>query len=199
MPSGGFVAAVVAAAALFGTPARADAAAASRAACTMQVHIQLTEALVSTPTAGSFHATQLGRLDCAGTLDGALSDGAGWIDVRGSYQSGRSNPFGRPVAGLGTCSIASSRVSFLAATPRVLSNRRFIRFSGTVRLTPTAGRLLASGTGRAGTISPISPGSEPVRYTAVGGFQPDRGQTCARTGVRSGTLTERFVITGAAQ
>ena len=174
----------------------ANACAATRAACTIRAHIQLSQALNGSAMAGSFRSTRLGTIDCAGTLDGALSDGIGWIDATGSYRSGPSNPFGAPLNGFGTCVLESLRVTFLAAAPMVLSNRWFIRFDGTVRLTEIARLLWATGTGRAGTVSPISPGSEGVRYTGVGGFQPARGQDCTSTPIRSGTLTERFVITG---
>lgn len=189
-------AAATLAAALVGSPASADASAATRAACTMRAHIELSRSLGGVPAAGSFHSTHLGTIDCAGTLDGALSDGIGWIDAGGGYESGQSNPFGAPVDGFGTCSLANLRPSFLASAPRFPSNRRFIYLNGTVHVTPTLGLLLATGSGRAGTISSISPGSEPVTYTAVGAFQPDHGQNCTNAPIQSGTLTERFVIVG---
>lgn len=93
------------------------------------------------------------------------------------------------------CELGVGRMSLLAAVPVLLSNRRFVHLAGTIGLGRLAGTLLLSGSGRAGQVSAVSPGSERVTYTGIGAFRPDRGENCTSTPVTSGTLTEQLIIT----
>ena len=168
------------------------ATARSRATCDFQLHVQLSSPLAGQPTSGTIHATRLGQADCAGTLANQFVDGTGWVDGSGSYSAGGQTVFGDP----GRCWLNSGSFGFFASPPVFLSNRRFVRMSGTTKVTSIAGALVLSGSGRAGPISPQSPGSEPITYTGVGDFHPDRGQSCTRTPITSGTLSVQFVVTG---
>jgi hypothetical protein len=178
-------------------PASATASPATRASCLFRVHIMLSHQLQrGTRTAGTFRSTTLGSVDCAGTFGGTLTDGAGWVQASGSYKNGNYNPLGNPLDGFDSCALGTGNVSFLATTPVFLSNRRPIKFDGTVHLAPIARALFAAGSGRAGLISPLSPGSSALSYTGIGSFTPDHGQDCATVPIRSGTLAETLVIEG---
>jgi hypothetical protein len=156
------------------------------------MHVRLSSPLTGHPTAGTFHATRPGTADCAGTLANRLVDGTGWLEGSGSYSAGAQTVLGP----LSRCWLDSGSIAFFAAPPVFLSTRSFIRMSSTLTMTATAGALLLSGAGRAGPISPRSPGSERTRYTGVAAFHPDRGQSCMATPITSGTLSVRFVVTG---
>ncbi len=119
-------------------------------------------------------------------------DGTGWLDGSGSYTAGGQTVFGP----LGRCWLKSGGFGFFASPPVFLANRRFVRMSSTLKATSIAGALVLSGAGRGGPISPQSPGSERLTYTGVGAFQPDRGQSCTRTPISSGTLSVQVVVTG---
>jgi hypothetical protein len=164
----------------------------SRATRDFQLHVRLSSPLLGQPTSGMFRATRLGQADCAGTLANQFVDGTGWVDGSGSYSAGGQTVFGD----LGRCWLNSGSFEFFASPPAFLSNRRFVRMSSTTKVTSIADALVLSGSGRAGTISPQSPGSEPFTYTGVGDFHPDRGQSCTRTPITSGTLSVKFVVTG---
>ena len=168
------------------------ASARSRATCDLQLHVRLSSPLAGQPTSGTFRATRLGRAECAGTLASRFIDGTGWLDGSGSYSAGGQMVFGD----LGRCWLNSGSFGFFASPPAFLSNRRFVRMSSTLKVTSIAGALVLSGAGRAGPISPRSPGSERLTYTGVGAFQPDRGQTCTRTPITAGTLSLQLVVTG---
>ena len=168
------------------------ASARSRATCESQLHVRLSSPLTGHPTSGTFHATRLGQAECAGTLANQFMNGTGWLDGSGSYSAGGQTVFGD----LGRCWLNSGSFGFVASPPVFLSNRHFVRTSSTLKVTSIAGALVLSGAGRAGPISPRSPGSERLTYTGVGAFQPDRGQTCTRTPITAGTLSLQLVVTG---
>ena len=168
------------------------ASARSRASCEFQIHVRLSSPLTGHPTSGTFHATRLGEAQCAGTLANQFLDGTGWLDASGSYSTVAQTAFGP----LGRCWLNSGSFGLFASPPVFLSNRRFVRMSSTLKVRSIAGALVFSGAGRAGPISPTSPGSECIAYTGVGAFEPDRGQSCMRTPITSGTLSVQLVVTG---
>ena len=173
----------------------AMAAARTRTSCRAVAHIVLSRPLTGAKTGGSFRSTSAGELYCAGELDGTLTAGAGSFSARGTYRNGDYNPLGDPLGGFDTCALGVARLSFFGSAPVFLSNRRWIRMAGDLRLAPVARSLLAAGTGRAGSISPESPGSEPVSYSGIGGFLPDPGQDCSIAAISSGTLSAELVVT----
>ena len=168
------------------------ASARSRASCDFSIHVRLSSPLTGHPTSGTFHATRLGQAECAGTLANQFLNGTGWLDGSGSYTTGPQTVFGP----LGSCWLRSGNFGFFASPPVFLTNREFVRMSSELKATSIAGALVLSGTGRAGPISPQSPGSERITYTGVGAFAPDRGQSCMRTPITSGTLSVQLVVTG---
>jgi hypothetical protein len=172
-----------------------QALASSRASCTMQVHVGLTPALSPTSTGGRFHVTRLGSARCEGMLADRIVDGAGWVDADGSYIAHSYLPAGSPLAAFDRCTIDIARISFFAAAPEPLSNRQFVRLEGQLAFHRLASTLIGSGRGRAGTISPISPGSQRLSYSALATFTPDRTPNCTRTSIRAGKLTIYLTIT----
>lgn len=173
-------------------------AALTRTSCAFKVHIALSSPLNGTPTQGAFASTGVGTMDCAGWLDGALTDGTGWVEAHGSYRNGEPNFFGNPLGGFDTCALGQVRMSLFAATPVFLTFpfARSIRQLATLRLQPVARALIATGPGRVGTRSALGPGSNPVNYSGVGAFTVDRDQNCTTTPIRSGTLSEQLVVLG---
>ena len=169
------------------------AAARSRASCEFQVHVRLSSPLTGHAASGTFHATQLGHADCAGTLANRVVNGSGWLDASGRYSTVRHSIFGD----ISRCWIGLGTFSFFASAPEFsLNNRRFVRMSSRLTVTSLAGMLMLSGTGRAGEVSLEPPTGEPLTYSGVGAFFPDRGQNCTRTPITSGMLSLRFVVTG---
>jgi hypothetical protein len=175
------------------TPAMA--AADTRAICRAVAHVALSRPLTGVKTGGRLRLTSTGELSCAGELGGTLVAGAGSFIARGVYRNGDYNPLGDPLGGFDTCALGVARLSFFGSAPVFLSNRRWIRMAGDLRLSPVAQSLVAEGTGRAGSISVESRGSEPVSYSGIGAFLPDPGQDCSITAISSGTLSEQFVVT----
>ena len=167
----------------------------ARTICRAVAHVVLSRPLTGTRTGGSLRSTSTGELDCAGELDGTLAAGAGSFTAHGTYHNGEYNPLGNPLGGLDTCALGVARLSFFGSAPVFLSNRRWIRLAGDLRLSPVAQSLVVAGTGRAGSISPESPGSERVSYSGIGAFLADPGQDCSLTPISSGTLSEQLVVT----
>jgi hypothetical protein len=175
------------------TPAMA--APETRTICRAVAHVALSRPLTGAETGGSLRLTSTGELYCAGELDGTLIAGAGPFIARGVYHNGEYNPLGNPLGGFDTCALGVARLSFFGSAPVFLSSRRWIRMAGNLRLSPVAQSLVAEGTGRAGSISVESRGSEPVSYSGIGAFLPDPGQDCSIAAISSGTLSEQFVVT----
>ncbi len=183
-------------AAALAVPGLALASTTTRASCQIRVPIALSRPLNGTRQSGSLQSTRLGTIDCAGEIDGVVSDGRGWITATGTYANGEYNPYGNPLGGFDTCALGTAQVSFFGEAPVFLSNRRPIRLDGTVRLAPLARALQAAGNGRAGRTSPSSFGSTAVSYSGLGAFTADRGQNCTSVPIRSGVLAETLVILG---
>ncbi len=173
----------------------AVAAARTRTICRAVAHVVLSRPLTGAKSGGSFRSTSAGELYCAGELDGTLTAGAGSFTARGTYRNGEYNPLGNPLGGLDTCGLGVARLSFSAAVPVFLANRRSIRMAGDLSFSPVAQSFLVAGSGRAGAISVESAGSERVTYSGIGAFLGDPGQDCSIAAISSGTLSAELVVT----